>query len=270
MMTIRPPPPPFSMSKISHVHQHPNLIVVWAPLIQFRQLQGQDLCALKSLASALYALGFKEEAAVSLNEHWEKLEERKKLAELPLANALTKVGTYARALLPIWISWTVVRTPQDFDWENLHHYKWHQILMGILNSTDGNYTRVVNIHGGYVYDANEVHALPLSGEACLDYCCSTEMVKNTFVNFGKVVLFHYEGLEIEKRKQMVLTLPGFGRVLDIHDHLLRPEDQNDDDDGGTPILQPGWRERQREPVARRIVDHPPVCCQAKEDRRLPT
>ena len=38
---------------------------------------------------------------------------------------------------------------------------------------------------------------------------------------------------------MVLALPGFGRVLNIHDNLLRPEDQDDDDDGGTLILQPG-------------------------------
>ena len=117
----------------------------WAPLRQFRQLDGQDLCAPKSLASAMYALGFKEEA-VRLNEHWEKPDERKELAELPLVNALVKVGLYARALLPIWIERTVVRTPQDFDWENMHHYKWNQILMGVLNSTDGNYPRVVTIH----------------------------------------------------------------------------------------------------------------------------
>ena len=207
-------------------HQHPNLIVPWAPLIQFRQLDGQDLSASKSLATSgcLVYLGFKAEV-VSLNEHWEKLEERKKLAELPLANVLAKVGLYARALLPIWISRTVMRTPQDFDWENLHHYNYRQILMGILNSTDGNYPRVVTIYGGYVHDANEVHALTLSGEA-LDYWCSTETVKNTFVNFGKVVLFHYKGPEIEKRKQMILTLPGFGREYD-----------DSDDDGG---FQPRW------------------------------
>ena len=47
------------------------------------------------------------------------------------------------------------RKPQDFDLENLH---WRQILMGIFNSTDGNYPQVVTIHGGYVYDANEVNA----------------------------------------------------------------------------------------------------------------
>ena len=200
-------------------------------MIQFRQLDVQDLCAPKSLASALYALSFKEEA-VRLNEHWEKLDERKKLAEVPLANALAKVGTYARGLLPFWISRTFVRTPQDFDWQNVFHYKWNQILMSILNSTDGNYPRVVTIHGGYVYrvvtihggyvyDTNEVNALPLSGEA-LNYCCSTETAKNTFVNFRKVVKFHYEGAKTEKRQQMVLTLPGQGRVFHIHDDLMVP------------------------------------------------
>ena len=96
-------------------------------------------------------------------------------------------------------------------------------------------------------------------------------MKITFVNFGKVVLFHYEGLEIEKRKQMVLTLPGFGRVLEIHDNLLRREDQDDDDDdddGGTLILQPGWRERQREPVAKRI-DHPPRVLSSERRQKTP-
>jgi hypothetical protein len=91
--------------------------------------------------------------------------------------------------------------------------------MGILNSTDGSYPRVVTIHGGFMYNTNEVHAITLSGEA-LDYFCSTEMVKNTFVNFRKVVKFHYEGSKTEKRQQMILTPPGQGRVFHIHDDLM--------------------------------------------------
>ena len=100
------------------------------------------------------------------------------------------------------------------------------IVMGILDSTDGNPHRVVTIHGGYVYDANKVHSLRLSGEA-LDYCCSTETVKKTFLNFPKVVLNHCKGSDQEKRQQtMTLTaLPGFDRKLYIHDDLLRPADR---------------------------------------------
>ena len=63
--------------------------------------------------------------------------------------------------------------------------------------------------------------MQLHGEAW-DYCCSTDTVKNTCVNFRKVVKFHYEGSETEKRQQMILTLPGQGRVLRIHDDLMMP------------------------------------------------
>ena len=132
-----------------------------------------------------------------------------------------------------------------------------------------------------MYDANEVHALTLSGEA-LDHCCSTETVKNTFVNFGKVVLFQYEGPEIEKRKQMILTLPGFGRKYDEMDdddpfvpRWVEMEREEWEPEGGIlytlqepppwkrhrypnpcpPCVQPGWEEHWPEPVARRI-DHP--------------
>ena len=60
--------------------------------------------------------------------------------------------------------------------------------MGVLNESDGNGSHAVTIHGGYVYDANEVVGIPLCKEA-LDYCCSVTMVKNEFVSFRKVTLF---------------------------------------------------------------------------------
>ena len=59
----------------------------------------------------------------------------------------------------------------------------------------------------------------------MDYCCSTETVKKTFLNFPKVVLNRCcKGSDQEKRQQMTLTLPGFGRKY-IHDDLLRPADR---------------------------------------------
>ena len=255
LMTIPKPDPRFGESKVSHVHQHPNLVATWSPMIHFQQLDGQDLCAAKSLASALYALGFEEEAT-RLNEHFEKPEERRKLAEMPLGNAVANVGRYARALLPSWIARTVVRTPQDFDWQNVQHYTWPEILMGILNSSDGSHHRVVTLHGGYVYDANEGQALRLSQEA-LDYCCSTETVKNTFVNFRKVVKFHYDGPDIKKRQQMILSLPGSVRPPPrqpwyVH-HYSESDDSDSEDCGNRQRLyyrplQRDWQPRQpREP-----------------------
>jgi hypothetical protein len=62
------------------------------------------------------------------------------------------------------------------------------ILLRVHYKSDGNGSHAVTIHGGHMYDANEVVAIPLCKKA-LDYCCSTTMVKNEFVSFWKVTLF---------------------------------------------------------------------------------
>ncbi len=61
------------------------------------------------------------------------------------------------------------------------------MVLAVLNESDGNGSHAVTIHSGYVYDANEVVAVPLCKEA-LDYCCSTSTVKNEFVSFWKATL----------------------------------------------------------------------------------
>ncbi len=48
--------------KPSHLHLHPHLEVPGAPPVQYTQKDGKDLCVSRSLASALYPLGFKKEA----------------------------------------------------------------------------------------------------------------------------------------------------------------------------------------------------------------
>lgn len=53
------------------------------------------------------------------------------------------------------------------------------ILWGVLNKSDGNASHAVAIHGGFMFYANEVVALPLCQDA-LDNCCST----NAVVVFG--------------------------------------------------------------------------------------
>jgi hypothetical protein len=75
----------------------------------------------------------------------------------------------------------------------------------VLNESDRNGLHAVTIHGGYVYDANEVVGIPLCKEA-LDNCCSTTMMKNEFVSFCKVTLFFYDGPEVNKKSQMALFL----------------------------------------------------------------
>ena len=92
-----------------------------------------------------------------------------------------------------------------FDWQQLLGERMKDtILMGVLNESDGNGSHAVTIHGGYVYDANEVVAIPLCKEA-LDYCCSTTTVKNGFVSFRKATLFYYDGPDVNRKSQMTLV-----------------------------------------------------------------
>ena len=58
--------------KLSNLQEYPNLIVPNAPMVHFRQSDGQDLCVSKSLASVLHALQF-ESAASAVNDYGEEI-----------------------------------------------------------------------------------------------------------------------------------------------------------------------------------------------------
>ena len=141
----------------------------------------EDLCVSKSLASALHAIGFVK-VAKSLNHY------RESQLRGGTVDAVWKVGQNAEIQLPPWITRKVQKRPHMFDWQLLQEQMKDTILLGVLNESDGNGLHALTIHGGYVYDANEVVAIPLIKEA-LDYSCSTPTVKNAFVSFWKVTLF---------------------------------------------------------------------------------
>jgi hypothetical protein len=152
-----------------------------APSVYFVLSEGEDCCVSKSLASALYAICF-EGAAEAIN-HSGKSQLRGGTVD-----AIRKVGQYTETQLPQWITRKVLKNPHTFDWKLLQEQMKDTILLGVVNESDGNGSHAVTIHGGYVYDANEVVVIPLCKEA-LDYCCSTSTVKNEFVSFWKVTLF---------------------------------------------------------------------------------
>jgi hypothetical protein len=89
------------------------------------------------------------------------------------------------------------------DWKLLQRFFKDYIAVGVLNESDGNGSHAVTIHGNFVYDANEVVALPLCQEA-LDYCCSTTTVKNKFVNFRELIFFYYEGQDMNRKSALTL------------------------------------------------------------------
>ncbi len=93
--------------KPSHFHKHPNLKVIGAPKVHFNQSDGKDLCVSKSLASALYSIGFTKEA-VEVDSFGEEI------MKGAVVNALKKVVLHASTVLPSWI---VIRSiKKRFDW----------------------------------------------------------------------------------------------------------------------------------------------------------
>ena len=136
----------------------------------------------KSLASALFPLGFEKEA-----------EEIDLIGEETLKGAvvdvLDRVIQYAKTILPKWV--VIERIPKCFNWQK-DLLDNHHLLVGVMFASDGNCSHAVSIHGGLVYDANEVVALPLCQEA-LDYCTSTAEVKSSFVNFRRGYFLRYKG-----------------------------------------------------------------------------
>ncbi len=98
-------------------------------------------------------------------------------------DVIGKVGHFAQSKLPEWITQKVLKKAHLFDWEVLLQEQMQgTILLGVLNESNGNASHAVAIHGGYVYNANEVVAIPLCKQS-LDHCCSTLTVKNEFVSF---------------------------------------------------------------------------------------
>ena len=81
--------------------------------------------------------------------------------------------------------------PKCFDWQK-HLLDERHISVGVLLASDGNCSHAVTIHGGFVYDANEMVALPLCQEA-LDYCTSTAEMKSSFVRFRRGYFLGYKG-----------------------------------------------------------------------------
>jgi hypothetical protein len=58
-------------------------------------------------------------------------------------------------------------------------------MQRVLSASDGSCCHVVTIYGGYLYNANEVIALPLCEEQALFYCTSTALVQSECVRFRR-------------------------------------------------------------------------------------
>jgi len=180
--------------KESNIQEYPELLDTNAPLLRYRQFQGMDQCVTKSFASALHAMNFITEAK-AINEFGEK--------EISGGTALILWRTLseAKVVLPNWIQGR--RIDGNYDWKGCLVDR-RLILVGALVASDGNINHAITIHGGYIYDANEKAAIPLSQEG-LDYCTSTPTTKSHFIAFRTVLLFQYKGTKKSRLEQMTRT-----------------------------------------------------------------
>jgi hypothetical protein len=184
---------PVGDSKPSHLTQHPELKVIGAPKIKFVQSEGKDLCVSKSLASAFDALGWKEEA--------EKIDLfGEDILQGTVVDVLEKIKKFAATVLPTWLVPSLLHG--TFDWKK--DLQPRDVLVGVLQASDGSCSHAVTIHGGFVFDANERVALPLCDKA-LNYCTSTEKVKSTFVRFKRGVCFRYHGQKKARIARLTLV-----------------------------------------------------------------
>ncbi len=103
-----------------------------------------------------------------------------------------------------------MKRPGTFNWKT--DLDERTLLLGVLNASDGNCSHAVTVHGGFVYDANKLVAIPLCQEA-LDDCTSTQTEKSSFVNFRRIALFYYEGQRQEKVRKMSLFVETEDQIL---------------------------------------------------------
>ncbi len=80
-----------------------------------------------------------------------------------VVDVLDRVIQYAKKILPKWVV-ILERIPKCFNWQKDLLDNRH-LLVGVMFASDGNSSHAISIHGGFVYDANEVVVLPLCQEA---------------------------------------------------------------------------------------------------------
>jgi hypothetical protein len=187
---------PVGDSKISRLSMNPELVCLHPPRVFYTQSPGRDLCVSKALASVLHQLGFISEAE-KINLYGEQF------LVGGTVDALKKIFAYAATTLPTFIQGREL--PRHFDWKTMVSADLTTILLGAIWASDGSISHAIAIHGGFIYDANETLAIPLTQEA-LDYCSSTETVKSTFVEFWRGYTFAYKGKKPSRIEKMTLRI----------------------------------------------------------------
>ena len=113
--------------------EYPSLCIPSAPLVQYQQNEGTDLCAFKSLASVMHALGWEEEAKM-LNLRGEQYGKGS-------TGGFEYLKQVAVDLFPGWLQ--VRRVPKRF---SLQDVAPSMVAVLVLTASDGNCSHAVSTH----------------------------------------------------------------------------------------------------------------------------
>jgi hypothetical protein len=155
----------------------PTMDISRNPIVQFQQ-KDLDTCAFSSLASALFYLGYVEQAVLlhAYGEEWtlrnEELTERTLEAIVKFIPTTKKFKYFRKHYKPH-------RLNQNYDiFEKVPANEIRLIVIIMSDNTESHAVTVVN---DYIFDANCTNALPLTLEG-FDCCCGVDA---TFVGVSK-------------------------------------------------------------------------------------
>ena len=169
-----------------HDNIHPALILPDAPLIHYKQQEGQKTCLTDSFASALHYMGIKQVAS-------ELFQRRKKIINRSNTWECFQqyLETRSKALKCIILSMS--------DWK-LTDLKVTDLVAASLRGSDGKVDHAVTFHGNWIFDSNFERALPLN-QASLDLCCSSDACPAKFVAVEEARLYSdYHSLVVGKKR----------------------------------------------------------------------
>lgn len=147
--------------------------------IQFKQHK-QDTCVYSSFASALWCIGIHDLATTLATRATENLHSHRILQHL------------ANDMNGHWLQSVKIKQNARKRFNLLEEDLQQSIAVVVIQASDGQCSHAITVHDGLVFDGNEDFAIPLT-QANLDYICSTNEQKATFVGVASGYVFREQG-----------------------------------------------------------------------------
>ena len=147
--------------------------------IKFKQ-HNLDTCVYSSFASALWCIGIHDLATTLASRATESLHSHRILQHL------------ANDMNGHWLQSVKIKQNAKKRFNLLEEDLQQSIAVVVVQASDGQCSHAITVHDGLVFDGNEDFAIPLT-KANLDYICSTNEQKATFVGVASGYVFCEQG-----------------------------------------------------------------------------